>query len=238
MPAKSVYKSFAKYYDRMYSWKDYKAESGRLRAYIKKYKTSRGKEMLDVACGTGNHTQYLKKYFNITGIDIDKDMLAIARKKLPDIKFVRGDMRTFNLNRQFDVIVCLFSAIGHLLTYSNLEKTISNFARHLKSGGVVIIEPFISPEFYIDSILDSYNVDQPDLKLTRMNRSKRKGNVAIYDFHFLVGEKGKIRYFIDVIKLGMFESKRVLKMMKKAGLKAKYLRKRKEYRGRYIGVKS
>jgi len=164
-------------------------------------------------------------------------MLRIARKKFPDVKFVRGDMKTFLLNKQFDVIVCLFSSIAHLKTYNNLEKTIRNFSRHLKSGGVVIIEPFVSPELYIDNILDAYTVDMPDLKLTRMNRSKRKGNIAIYDFHFLVGERGRIRYFVDVMKLGMFESSRVLKIMKNAGLNAKFFKKRKEYRGRYIGVK-
>lgn len=237
MSTKSVYKSFVKYYDRLYSWKDYKTESEKIREYVKKYKTSRGKEMLDVACGTGNHIQYLKKFFNITGIDLDKDMLRIARKKFSDVKFIHGDMRTFRLDKQFDVIVCLFSSIAHLKTYNNLEKTIRNFSQHLKQGGVVIIEPFVSPELYIDNILDAYTVDTPDLKLTRMNRSKRKGNVAIYDFHYLVGERGRIKYFAEVMKLGMFESSRVLKMMINAGLRAKFFKKRKEYRGRYIGVK-
>ncbi len=237
MRSKNIYKNFAKYYDSIYKWKDYKSESEKIRAFIKEYKTSRGKEMLDAACGTGNHIQYLKKYFNITGLDIDRDMLGIARKKYPGIKLLRGDMRTFKLNRQFDVIVCLFSAIGHLKTYSNLEKAIRNFSFHLKPGGVMIVEPFVDPKKYINNILDAYVVDEPDLKLTRMNRSKRKGNVAIYDFHFLVGEKGKIRYFVQNIELGMFESKKVLTIMKNSGLRAKFLRKREEYRGQYIGVK-
>jgi ubiquinone/menaquinone biosynthesis C-methylase UbiE len=111
-----LYKQFAKYYDSIYKWKDYKADSEKIRALIKRYKTSRGRELLDVACGTGNHIQYFKKYFNITGIDLDKNMLRIAREKFPDIKFIRGNMRTFRLNRQYDVIICLFSAIGHLKT--------------------------------------------------------------------------------------------------------------------------
>lgn len=237
MKTNSVYKQFAKYYDSMYSWKDYKTESEKIRDYIKKYKTSSGREMLDVACGTGNHVQYLKRYFNITGVDIDKDMLKFARKKFPDIKFIHGDMRTFELNRQFDVIICLFSSIGHLKTYENLEKTVKNFSRHLKQGGVMIVEPFILPEEFIDNILDSYVIDEPGLKLTRMNRSKRRGNIAIYDFHFLVGEKGKIRYFVQNIELGMFESGNVLTMMKNAGFSAKFFRKKNEYRGRYIAVK-
>ena len=87
---KSVYKQFAKYYDSMYSWKDYKAESERIRALIKMYKTSRGREILDAACGTGNHIQYLKKYFNITGLDMDLDMLLS--------EYVERGIRDFRLD--------------------------------------------------------------------------------------------------------------------------------------------
>lgn len=68
---------------------------------IKNYKKSDGNEMLDVACGTGSHIPYLKDQFNITGLDLDKDMLNEAGKKLPGIKFVTGDMRTFKLKKKF-----------------------------------------------------------------------------------------------------------------------------------------
>ena len=234
---KSIYNKLAKYYDKLYIWKDYKAESQKICDYIKKYKTSGGNDMLDVACGTGNHIPYLKKYFKITGIDIDQDMLKIARKKYPEVKFIRDDMRTFRINRRFDVIICLFSSIAHLKTYTNLKKTIKNFATHLKPGGVAIIEPFVQPELYIDKILDADIIDEPGFKLVRMNSSRRKGNVGIYDFHYLIGEKGKIRYFVDTMELGMYESRKVLDILKKEGLKAKFIKKPKEYRGRYIGVK-
>ncbi len=233
-----MYKKFAKYYDSLYKWKDYKSESETLRALIKKYKSSRGKDMLDAACGTGNHIQYLRKHFNITGIDIDKDMLSIARKKLSGIRFINGDMRTFKLYKQFDVIVCLFSAIGHLKTYANLEKTIKNFSFHLKPGGVMIIEPFVDPKLYIEGRIHAFNVNEPDLILTRMNKSERKGNIAIFNFHFLVGEKGKIKYFTDRIKLGMFESRKVVAFMKSIGLISKYLKDGlMKDRGLYIGIK-
>lgn len=235
--SKKFYKIFAKYYDSFYSWKNYEAESNGIRSLINQRKSSHGRELLDVACGTGNHIQYMKKHFNITGLDVDPYMLKIARKKFPDIKFIRADMRTFSLNKQFDVIVCLFSAIGHLKTYTNLEKTIKNFSEHLKKGGVVVIEPFINPEYFAENLLDSYNINEPQLKLTRMNTTKRKGNVAIFDFHILVGEAGKIRYFKEIVQLGMYESRKVLNMMKKAGLKAEFLIKPKQYRGLYIGVK-
>lgn len=233
-----MYKQFAKYYDSIYRWKDYKSESVKLRKLIKKYKSSRGREMLDAACGTGNHIQYLKKYFNITGVDLDRDMLRIASKKLSDIKFIRGDMRTFKLNKQFDVVVCLFSAIGHLKTYANLNKTIKNFSQHLKPGGVMIIEPFVSKRQFLDGLLHADYVNEPDLKISRMCISRSKASIGIFDFHFLVGEKGKINYFVDRQYIGMYENQKVLSIMKNAGLKAKFLKDGlMKNRGLYIGVK-
>jgi ubiquinone/menaquinone biosynthesis C-methylase UbiE len=233
-----MYKQFAKYYDSIYKWKDYKAESEKIVALIKEFKTSRGKEMLDVACGTGSHIQYLKRYFNITGVDLDKDMLGIARKKFPDVKFIRGDMRNFKLNKQFDVIVCLFSAIGHLRTYANLGKTIKNFAKHLKQGGVMIVEPFVSEEQFMEGFLHADYVREPDLKLVRMVISKKRGSIGFLDFHFLVGEKGKIKYFVDRQYLGMFNKKKVLSMVKNTGLNAEFLKDGlMKNRGLYIGIK-
>lgn len=233
-----MYKQFAKYYDSIYKWKDYKAESVKIRALIKQFKTSRGKEMLDVACGTGNHIQYLKKYFHITGVDLDKDMLAIARKKFPDIKLIRGDMRTFKINAKFDIIICLFSAIGHLKTYSNLEKTIRTFSSHLKPGGVMIVEPFVSEEQFLEGLLHADYVKEPDLKITRMCISRRRGSIGIFDFHFLVGSNGRIKYFVDRQYLGMFNEKKVFSIMKNKGLKGKFLKNGlMKNRGLYIGIK-
>jgi ubiquinone/menaquinone biosynthesis C-methylase UbiE len=233
-----MYKQFAKYYDSIYGRKDYKTESEILRNLIKKYKKSRGKDLLDAACGTGNHIQFLKKYFNVTGLDLDRDMLKIARKKLPDVKFFRGDMRSFNFSKKFDVIVCLFSAIAHVKTYVGLEKTFKNFFRHLKPGGVVIVEPFEHRKHFLVNQSHAAFVNKPELKLARVCVAKRKGNIAILNFHFLVADKTRISYFVDRQDLGMFETKIVLKVMKRIGLKAESLKSGiMKHRELYIGIK-
>ena len=67
---------------------------------------------------------YLSKYYKVEGIDLDANMLTVARRKHPKIRFHQGDMTSFNLRRQFDVITCLFSSIGYAKTKSNLSKAI------------------------------------------------------------------------------------------------------------------
>ena len=54
-------------------------------------------------------------------------------------------MADFDLPRRFDVIICLFSSIGYAKTLNRLQKTLTNLARHLRPDGIVVIEPFFSP---------------------------------------------------------------------------------------------
>jgi ubiquinone/menaquinone biosynthesis C-methylase UbiE len=228
----------AEYYDLIYSGKNYKKESERVHAIIRKYCTSGGTELLDVACGTGNHIVHLKKHYRITGTDISKTMLAIARKKYPRVKFVAGDMRSFDLKKKFDAVACLFSSVGYMKTPGNLEKAIGNFSRHLKPGGVMIIEAFVDPKAYRTGSMHAIVVDGPGMKLVRAGVSKRRGNVALLDFHFLVVTSSGVSYFKSRHDLGLFSKPLFLRLMRKSGMRALYLKDGlMKTRGLYVGIK-
>ena len=98
-------------YDLFYEWKDYRAEADTLRELIEA-RNPEAASLLDVACGTGTHLVHLRDRFEVAGLDIDPGLLSVAREKLPDVPLHRGDMRDFDLGRQFDVVACLFSSIG------------------------------------------------------------------------------------------------------------------------------
>ncbi|MBV8803358.1 MAG: class I SAM-dependent methyltransferase, partial [Gammaproteobacteria bacterium] len=144
MSKKPIFKEFAKYYDLLYSWKNYKNESNTIKNLIKKHKKSLGNDLLEMACGTGKHLPYFKDSFSILATDINRNMLSIARKNITGVQFKLADMTQFDLGKKFDVILCLFSSIAYIKTYKNLNKTIKNFSEHLKKGGVVIIEPWFT----------------------------------------------------------------------------------------------
>lgn len=234
------YKEIAQYYDKIYSWIDYKSECKNVHSIIRKYKKSKGKEMLDVACGTGNHIRYLKKYYTITGIDLDKEMLKVAKEKIPDVKFYQGDMRTFDLKKHFDVIVCLGAAISKMTSRVRLKQTIKNFSMHLKPGGIMILESFITPESFKPNLVNPVFINEPDLKIYRVNNTKRKGNIVHTDFHILVADKKGVKYITENHKLAMYEHKEFLDVMNSEGLKSFYeVRNDKLMTGRglYIGIK-
>ena len=133
-------------YDAIYSAKDYAGEAWRLKAFIAEHKRSTGNTLLDIACGTGGHVPYLRDDFVYEGLDLDPQMLAIARERNPGIDFHQGDMCDFGLGRQFDIVTCLFSSIGYARTVAKLEQAVATMARHLLPGGVLLVGPFFPPE--------------------------------------------------------------------------------------------
>ncbi len=239
MSKKTIFNELAQYYDLIYSWKDYPKEANKIKSLIKKHKKSAGHHLLEVACGTGNHIPYLKRFFSILATDMNKAMLSIARKKLPDVTFKQMNMIEMNLDRKFDVILCLFSSIGYVKTYQNLTKTIQNFAEHLKVGGVMIIEPWLTETVYMTGLPSMTIYDGEGIKIARLCVCQKRGILSVMDMHYLIAKKNqKMKHFVERHELAMFNVDRMLSIMNKHGLQAKFLKNGlMKDRGLYIGIK-
>ncbi len=210
------YNSLAFYYD--FICGDRRRDVDILRRIIKRHKRSEGKKLLDVACGTGLEDKYLKKHYDVTGIDLNKGVLKLAKKRNPKIRYETGDMRKFRLKEKFDVITC-FDAMGYLLNIKNLRMTLKNFYNHLEKGGVLV--------FYIDDYRE--RLREHDVLVTK--KSKGKLHVTlIEDFHFnkkigdgfliLVVRKGnKSKVFVDKHVVGVFSISEIKKILSKIGFK-------------------
>lgn len=225
------------FYDAIYSGKDYAEEARRLKRFIAEHLRSGGRALLDVACGTGGHIPYLRADFDYEGLDLDPKMLALARSRFPDITFHQGNMTDFELGRTFDVVTCLFSSIAYARTKPLLRQTISTMARHVRPGGVVIVAPFFGPDAWTPGRVDAIFVDQPNLKLVRMNVSAvdASGTVAILDFHYLVGTPEGVEHLTERHELGLFTDEQYRAAFTQAGLAVAYDAEGLIGRGIYIG---
>jgi SAM-dependent methyltransferase len=212
-----------RYYDKFYSWKDYEAEANRLRAVLAEHQRSEGRRLLDLACGTGMHLPHLREHFEIEGLDIEPGFLAMARERNPGLTFHEGDMTRFDLGQTYDVITCLFSSIGYVKTPDALSATISRIAAHLQPDGIAVIEPWFRPDQWQTGALHSLTVDEPELKLCRMNRSDREGDLSVLDFHYLVGTPEGVRHFTEHHELGLFTIDQFADAGAAAGLSHRHL---------------
>jgi SAM-dependent methyltransferase len=218
--------------------KDYSAEARKIHRFIQKYIRSGGNRLLDVGCGTGVHANLLGQHYQVEGLDLDPRMLSVARRKYPDIRFHQGDMVDFDLKRKFDVIVCLFSSIGYVKTRSRLNKAIQTMDRHLPPGGVLLVEPWFAPKQWNVGRVSMTQVNKSELKIVRMSRGSRRGNISLLEFQYLIGTPQGIEHQVEHHELGLFTRKEYLDAFRSAGMKVIHDAKGLDGRGLYIGIRS
>jgi ubiquinone/menaquinone biosynthesis C-methylase UbiE len=214
-----LYKQFAAYYDLIYATKDFQGEAELALECIQHYKTTPGRQLLDDACGTGEHLHYLKPHYDCQGTDLNAEMLTLAQSKHPEIPLMQADMVTMNLEQSYDAITCFFGSIGYVKTLENLQAAWRNLARHLKPGGVLIVEPWFRPDQFQAGVPYMKQYDGQNTKLARLFVSEVDNNVAMLDFHYLIAERnGTTRHIQDHHEIALFSHQQMVQCMQEAGL--------------------
>jgi SAM-dependent methyltransferase len=214
-----VFSRSARIYDAIYaSIRDYPCEAAELDRLIQERRPG-AQTLLDVACGTGVHLEHLSGY-EVEGLDLDPEMLAVARERLPDVTFHEGDMTSFDLGKRFDAVVCMFSSIGYARAEEGLRSAIASMARHLEPRGVLVVEPWLTPEVWGGRHVAAVFVDEPELKIARINTAERKGSLSAFEFEYLVGTPDGVEHFTERHELGLFTLEQYLGAFRAAGLDA------------------
>ena len=206
-------------YDVFYDWKDYAAEARRVHDLVQPRQPS-ARTLLDVACGTGRHLEHLREWYAVEGLDLDPALLAVARDRLPGVPLHEADMRDFDLGRRFDVVTCLFSSIGYAGTPDAMRAAVAAMTRHLAPGGVLVIEPWLTPGSFDPNHLGRViTVSQPDLEAVRMNDARVEDGVSIMDFHYLVARPGEpMRHVVERHALALFTDDEYRSALEASGL--------------------
>lgn len=211
----------AQYYDLIYSFKNYVAETEKIAALIQK-ELPTAKTILDVACGTAEHAKLLSKQFAVDGIDLEPAFVKIAREKVPSGDFWLADMSDFSLPKTYDVIQCLFSSIGYLPSEEKIVAALESFKRHLNPSGVILIEPWITPENWQIGHTGMVTAESDDLKICRMNVTERVDRRSVLNFHYLIATKQGVEHMTETHELVLYTNAEMLSCFAVAGLEVDY----------------
>lgn len=230
-----MYTKSAELYDRLYHFKDYEAASRELHARIHQYHP-RARRLLDVACGTGRHLEHLGAWYDVSGLDTNDALLKTARQRCPQAPLYRADMTDFSLDASFDVITCLFSSIAYVKTEERLASALLSMSRHLQPGGLIVVEPWFSPESYWTGTITANFVDDRDIKIAWMYTSGEPvGGVAVLDIHYLVGTVAGVDHFTERHEFGVFSDDQYRSAIGGAGLSVEHDPEGPFGRGLYFG---
>jgi trans-aconitate methyltransferase len=213
-----VFSVTAEIYDAIYAFKDYAGEALKIRQLVARERPG-AKTLLDVACGTGEHARFLNAEFDVDGIDLEPKFVEIARAKNPTGSFSVGDMRSFQLEKRYDVVQCLFSSIGYLLTPQDIVTALTCFRAHLAPGGVIFVEPWLSPAAYKPGQPHMVTVDRADLKVCRVNVSKREGDISILHFYYLIATDKGVQQAEEIHRLALVPTDQMVSHFRTAGLR-------------------
>lgn len=206
-------------YDLIYgSFKDYEAESRKVAELLSAVAPG-AHTILDVACGTGGHAVHLQldHGYSVHGLDIEPRFVVLARAKVPEARFSEGDMVTFDLGTRFDVVLCLFSSIGYVKSVPRLEEALRRFRAHLHPGGVVVVEPWMSPDQWEAGRVYVQAVEGESLHVVRMSHSTVDNGVSKLEFHYLLGGHGGIEHRHEAHEMGLFTHEQMRTALRTAG---------------------
>lgn len=188
MGSNIFYTKLAKYYDKIYHYIDYEKQSNFFIELISKFSRTKNNKILDITCGTGIHADLLqKKGFDVTGLDIIKEMIEEARKKNDRVKFIEGDMSSFSIKERFGVIICFFNSILYNENIEEMKKTLLNFLNHLEDGGILIFDT-VDKSIGINSEKEKYSYSDGNLNIDFMPQWKfnKKDNIMKLEIDFKI----------------------------------------------------
>jgi SAM-dependent methyltransferase len=143
----------AGYYDLIYGDKPYPAESAFVLRQLERQLGRRPRRLLDIACGTGRHAaEFAAAGIEVTGVDINGQLLEHARERNPGIEFVQQDMTELDLgDAHFEAITCLFDSIGYPQRNEPVIATLEAARRHLADDGALAVEFLNAPAMILHS---------------------------------------------------------------------------------------
>jgi ubiquinone/menaquinone biosynthesis C-methylase UbiE len=198
---------------------DYEEECRVFTKLIERYAKVPPETLLHLGCGGGHQDYYFKKRFTVSGVDISAPMLKLARRLNPECDYVRGDMRTVRLDRQFDAVTA-GDALVYLLSEKDLEAVFRNAFRHLKPGGVFFVIPEHNREQFEQNGTGCVSRKSGKIDLTYVeNRYDPDPTDSTFEiaYVYLIRRSGKLRVETDLHQGGLFAQGTWQRLLKKAG---------------------
>lgn len=202
--------------------RSYRAEAERILEIVDLRTEGRARSLLDLACGTGGHLPAFSERLEVEALDIEPAMLEVAARRVPGLRLHQGDMASFDLGRRFDVIVSLFSCLGYVRSVERMQSTMRCLARHLEPGGLVILEPWFTPDNFLPNSVHAAFVDLPEIKVARFNHSTIEDGLSVVTFHYVVADSEGIEHFVERHEMALFSRQDTEEAFRSAGLKVEF----------------
>lgn len=185
------YSSISKYYSEIFPYKPIQS-----RFVNKEIGDLKGKQILDIGCATGELAFQLATLgANVTGIDLNRDLLQQAKEKKyhPKLKFQTGNMlllqKDFQL-QQFDGILCFGNTLVHLESKDLVEQMLNGVQSVLKSGGKFLLQ-ILNYDYILEERISKLPlIETETIKFTRNYKFEDNSQIIRFETFLELKSKG------------------------------------------------
>jgi len=188
-------------------------------------KSNHCRKILEIGCGSGMLARrFLNNGYDYLGLDLNVEMLDIARSEIKTDRFIQCDMRDLSFDKQFDAVLITGRSLAYVTDNKGIMDTLSGVYQSLKGGGL-----FVFGVFEANGIFDNFNdfeqnIEHHDKKIKRI--SKLKMNLSTgwtYDWYakYIVELDGKVSEYDDITTLRAFTKDEIGLFLKLTGFEIK-----------------
>lgn len=218
------YKDFAFVYDELMNEVDYDGWVDYIENIIKNEETQ-VKNILELACGTGNLTIPLtKKNYDIAGIDISEEMLSVAREKGEEegveLVLLQQDIAELDFDiPNLDCILCACDGFNYITYDEDLENVFAKSHELLKKDGLFIFD--ISSYYKLSTILGNnmYGENREDIAYMWQNYFDEEDNLVEMELAFFIRDEEDERFdrFEETHLQRAYKEEEIISILKKVG---------------------
>jgi hypothetical protein len=142
-----LYSSLADWWPLLSPPADYLEEARIYTGHLAREGNQPARTLIEFGSGGGNNASHLKRWFEMTLVDLSLEMLALSRGLNPECEHIQGDMRTVRLEREFDRVF-IHDAICYMTNAEDLRRAVETAFIHCRPGGAALFVPdFVRESF-------------------------------------------------------------------------------------------
>lgn len=217
------YRDFAFIYDELMNDVDYDGWVKYIEDIIKDEKVT-VKNILELACGTGNLTIPLtKKNYDIAGIDISGEMLSVAQEKAEkegvELVLLQQDIAELDFDvENLDCVLCACDGFNYITYDDDLVNVFTKTHELLKDNGIFIFD--ISSFYKLSTILGNnmYGENRENIAYMWQNYFDEEENLVEMELAFFIkDEDGKFERFEEVHQQRAYTEEEIIELLQEAG---------------------
>jgi SAM-dependent methyltransferase len=181
-----------------------------------------GARVLDLCCGSGHVTKDLvRRGYQVTGIDNSTELIALARKRLPDTDLRVQDARNLALDERYDAALSTFDSLNHFLNIRDLQQVFVGLHRALKPGARFVFDMNLDEAYALDLHRWSVEIKDTSVGLVRgdFDRVSKKARTELIWFA-RNEQSGCWRQHKSVVEQRCYPEPEIVQALRTAGFQA------------------